>query len=718
MKERPKRTWNMWILDFIVLMLMLSGVSMAILGFYGRRFVGRVPAATPYVLIMFAASAWAILYTLELLSTSLPLKVFYHNLRFLFLPYFAVLELWLVTAYVKKTDWLRLDWALAILVIPVLSSVLALASPLHSLFRYNFFLNSTGPMPVLQYTEGVFFIFYSMFSFILLAAAILILINESRKSRTVWEVQTLLLLVALAFPTVINYLWTAGITPVPGVNMAPALLWIPAILYTVALFRYRFLDIIPVARSRIIETLNAPVIVLDTEGRIIDLNPAASPLLTTSLEPALGKKISDLASLHPDLLILCVSETETRTELTWNTGGSSQHFQGSVEILRTPGGQPEGRLILLQDITDLKHTEQSLRESEEKFSKAFSSSPYAITITRMDDGLVLDVNDGFARITGYSPPEVVGKKSPDLQLWADTGDRDAVVRDLREGTRVYSREYRFRTKGGRTITGLFSADIIVVQGREYILSSINDVTDTKIAEEQRENLIRELKLRNVELDRFTDTVSHDLRNPLFTIKGFLDMLKEDMEAGDFTRANADISKISIAADKMEELLTTLLALSRSGKSIDSPLPVSFSDVAREAAELLDATIRSHNVDLVIHGNLPTVMGDRQRLLQVMLNLIDNAVKFMGDQEEPRVEVGVRTEGPDTLFFVRDNGIGIEPKDINSIFGLFTRLDTGVPGSGIGLATVKRIIEVHGGRVWAESEGPGKGTTICFTVPEP
>lgn len=190
------------IVDLIVWMLVISGISMAILGCYGRRFVGRVPAATPFVLIMFAASAWAILYTLDLLSSSLPLKIFYHNLRFLFLPYFAVLELWLVIAYVKKTKWLRLDWALAVLVIPVISSVLALTSPFHSLFRFNFYINTTGPVPVLQYTEGGFLLVYYTYIYILLAAAILILLNESRKSRTVWEIQTLLLLV----PSCISFL--------------------------------------------------------------------------------------------------------------------------------------------------------------------------------------------------------------------------------------------------------------------------------------------------------------------------------------------------------------------------------------------------------------------------------------------------------------------------------------------------------------------------------
>ena len=113
--------------------------------------------------------------------------------------------------------------------------------------------------------------------------------------------------------------------------------------------------------------------------------------------------------------------------------------------------------------------------------------------------------------------------------------------------------------------------------------------------------------------------------------------------------------------------------------------------------------------------MPVVLGDRVRLLQVYQNLIGNAVKFMGDQAEPRVEIGRRQDGTETVFFVRDNGMGIDPKYHDKIFGLFERLDVQVSGTGIGLQLVKRIVEVHGGRVWVESEGQAKGSTFCFTL---
>ena len=142
----------------------------------------------------------------------------------------------------------------------------------------------------------------------------------------------------------------------------------------------------------------------------------------------------------------------------------------------------------------------------------------------------------------------------------------------------------------------------------------------------------------------------------------------------------------------------------------------FNGLAREAAGLLDTSLKNRGVSLTIDENLPVVSGDHERLLQVMTNLLENAVKFMGDQEEPRVEIGARTEDAGPVFFVRDNGMGIRKEDQPKIFGLFERLNPGIPGTGIGLATVKRIIEAHGGKIWVESEGAGMGATFWFTLP--
>ena len=219
------------------------------------------------------------------------------------------------------------------------------------------------------------------------------------------------------------------------------------------------------------------------------------------------------------------------------------------------------------------------------------------------------------------------------------------------------------------------------------------------------------------MERFTYTVSHDLKSPLITIRGFLGLLRKDKEKGDWERMEHDMERIDTAAKHMEELLNDLLELSRIGRIVNPSAEVSLGDIASGAVKLLSGHIKEKGIAVEIAPDLPAVFADQQRIGEVYQNLIENAVKYMGDQKEPRIDIGMRTEGDETAYYVRDNGIGIDPKYHEKVFGLFERLNHGDDGTGIGLAIVKRIIELHGGRIWVESEGEGKGSAFCFTLPK-
>ena len=234
----------------------------------------------------------------------------------------------------------------------------------------------------------------------------------------------------------------------------------------------------------------------------------------------------------------------------------------------------------------------------------------------------------------------------------------------------------------------------------------------------RKQLISELENKNEELDRFTYTVSHDLKSPLFTIRGFLGYLEQDALSGNQARLKSDIQRITDATDKMQRLLNELLELSRVGRLQNESTYFAFADLAHEASELVQGRILARGIRVSIEPNLPTVYGDRPRLTEVLQNLIDNAAKFMGDRVEPQIEIGCRghdSERGMPVFYVRDNGIGIPSQHYDRVFGLFNKLDPKTDGTGIGLALVKRIIEVHGGKIWVESEA-GKGSTFFFTLP--
>src|SRR5262245_4129146 len=245
-----------------------------------------------------------------------------------------------------------------------------------------------------------------------------------------------------------------------------------------------------------------------------------------------------------------------------------------------------------------------------------------------------------------------------------------------------------------------------------------EIVERQRMEEERERLITELEARSAEMERFTYTVSHDLKSPLITIQGFLGLLEKDALAGNIAQMQTDITYIRAAASTMQRLLNELLELSRIGRVINPLTEVSLSELAQEAVTLVAGQIAARGVQVHIAPDLPIVLGDRPRLLEVLQNLVDNAVKFMGPQPAPRIDIGVRQEGTETVYYVRDNGVGIAPQYQKQVFDLFERLDTSSDGTGIGLALVKRIIAVHGGRIWVESAGEGCGSTFCFTLPRP
>jgi len=252
---------------------------------------------------------------------------------------------------------------------------------------------------------------------------------------------------------------------------------------------------------------------------------------------------------------------------------------------------------------------------------------------------------------------------------------------------------------------------------EAINRSLSDqMFKRRQAEDHRERLIPELEARNTELERFTYTVSHDLKSPLVTITGFLGILERDLVADNQDGVARDVDQIRTAARRMQQLLDELLDLSRAGRFVNPPTVVDLGEVAEEAVALLEGQAADRGVTITIERDMPIVYGDRVRLLQVFQNLIQNGIKFTGDQDDPRVEIGARQQDREWVISVRDNGAGIKPAYHKKIFGLFDQLAPGQEGTGIGLALVHRIVEVHGGRVWVESEGEGNGSLFSFTLP--
>jgi len=358
----------------------------------------------------------------------------------------------------------------------------------------------------------------------------------------------------------------------------------------------------------------------------------------------------------------------------------------------------------------LELSSQELLQANSEMRAIFQAIPDLLF--RLDgNGVILGYEAGRTTHFFLHPQELLGKRIQDIPL-KNVGEKfGEAIQACKTGTAA-NIEYSLFMQGQRHF---YEARLLPLP-EDQIIVIIRNITARALAEIERESMIKELEAKNTELERFTYTVSHDLKSPLITIAGFVGFLEKDALAGNLERVREDVSYINDAVTKMQRLLSELLELSRIGRMMNPSEEVSFADIVHEAVELVRGRIEARGVAVEITPDLPTVYGDRARLVEVVQNLVDNACKFMGEQSYPRIEIGARQDKAGPIFYVRDNGVGIAPLYQDKVFGLFEKLDPTSDGTGIGLTLVKRIVETHGGETWIESASQGGGTTFYFTLP--
>ncbi len=406
-----------------------------------------------------------------------------------------------------------------------------------------------------------------------------------------------------------------------------------------------------------------------------------------------------------------------------------------VSVPRRALGDDEEQALIAEvayDIAFALHgirTERAARESEERFHRAISQAPFPIML-HAEDGEVLVINEVWTEITGYSHDDI-----PTIADWTERayGERMDLVRERIERLheldgRVDEGEYEVTTADGGTRVWHFHSAPLgeLPDGRRLIHSAAMDVTERKRAEQAVERLTEELEERvrlrtaeledaNEELESFAYSVSHDLRAPLRAMDGFSEILLEDYADRLDEEARDHLQRISAAAQRMGKLIDDILQLARVSRAEMAAESVDLSAMAREIVDQLRQADPDRDVEISIQDGL-TVEGDRPLLLQVLQNLLDNAWKFTGEEPIARIEFGATEQNGERVFHVRDNGVGFDMKYADRLFGTFQRLHgrDEFPGTGVGLATVRRIVHRHHGRVWADAE-VDEGATFYFAL---
>ncbi len=324
-------------------------------------------------------------------------------------------------------------------------------------------------------------------------------------------------------------------------------------------------------------------------------------------------------------------------------------------------------------------------------------------------GHFIKLNKAWETTLGYPIEELEGRLFLDFVHPDDMPATLNAIKELNQGHDITRFVNRYRHKDGTYRYIEWRTTPVGTQ----IYAVARDITQEQQHANERETLLAELAKKNDELERFTYTVSHDLKAPLITIQGFARNMAESIETNDLADAKECLTRIQNGALRMGEMLQDLLRLSRLGRMSNPFAPTSLNDILKDVRETMLGLLNSTGSTLEVANDLPTVNGDSTRLRELFQNLIENAIKFRRPSQSCTIKVfaGQSADGNPQVC-VQDNGIGILPAHQKSIFGLFQKLNPKTEGTGIGLSLVTRIAELHGAKVTIESEGKDMGTTFC------
>ncbi|MCT9095242.1 histidine kinase N-terminal 7TM domain-containing protein [Haloarchaeobius sp. HME9146] len=654
--------------------LLLATVVSLSLALYAAVYVATVRRdrrVVAFFTLMFGTAVWSLGYSFQFASDDLAGKLLWHAVQVVGQTVAPVALLVFALTYAGLDRWVTRRRLALLAVVPLLTVTFAVTNGSDGLLWHSPTMAAPAGYEVLRLSPGPWLVVHATFSYLAVALGMAILIRLVARSRRLYRGQATALVAGVFVPVSANLANVSGLDPAL-VDLTPIAFAVSGMAFGLSIFRYRLLELVPVARDSVIESMQEGYALLDTTDRLIDVNPAGAALLGVDESRDLGRPMRELV---PELAALFEGDA-SQAELELADGGLVRVTLSSLDV-RDRGG----RLLLVRAVGDARRVER-------RYQALIENATDVITVLDTD-GTVRYESPSVRAVLGFRPETVEGQSVFSLIHPEDEADVREMFTDLAEGVADTVRvEARVRHADGTwRVLESVGRDLVSDPYVEGIVINSRDVTDRKRRE-------RELVRTNERLDQFASLVSHDLRNPLNVAEGHLDIALE-------TGAEDSLHIVREEHDRMRDIIEDVLALARDGKAVTDPVPVSIREVARAAWRNVD----TDEARLVTDEDL-TVPADRNRLLALFENLFRNSV----DHGSPRPGSDGSDHGDTPLtvtvsltgsgFAVADDGPGILDDARDEVFT--SGYTTAESGTGFGLAIVRSIAEAHG---WSVALAP-------------
>lgn len=722
------------------------------------------PGAVTLTALMLALAFWSGAYAVEIVSVALPSKLFWARLQYISIV--AVPTLWLifVLQFTGHERWLTPGRLAALAVAPGLTLLLIWIPPTQAWLYRSATIDTTGRAALLAVTYGPLFWLQAVYSYSLVLFATALVLVTFLRGGALQRAQSGTVLVGALVPLLGNAAYILNFSPLPNIDLTPVLFIFTGLASVWALARYRLLDLLPVVRDALIESMTDGVAVVDLQGRVIDLNKAAQAMIGQRINAVLGAPATAILPAWPELVQQLGVGQSTRTQVSFDGAGSSVYYDVRVSPLNPGAGANRGWLAIFRDETARVRAEQAEREQRtlvEGLRDALEALTSTLSIDEVldrilaltavvvphDTGNIMLIEDGWAhvqRTRGYVDDALNRRVSQlSLDVMATPNLRRMVLtrQPLAVGDTAHDPEWIF-VPGMDYLRSYAAAPIIAkgqvigflnldspvpgffTQSHAQALQAFANQAGVAIenarlyASLQESNTKLSLALRARE--EAIQNVSHEFRTPLTLMLGYVEFI-ESGEIGPVTSEQANALRIvAQQGRRLHFIFNSLLTLQTFHQKDLRLAPM-------EVRPWLEASVRGWRhlamdegitVCLDIPAHLPPVLAAASYLDLVIGNLLDNAVKFSRSGQQ--ICVSARTDGEDVVLSVADQGAGIPSDQLELIFDRFYQVDSTSTrrygGMGIGLALCKAIVEAHGGRIWAESAGLQQGSTFYTLLP--